>query len=77
MSSPVRGGRSLRNGGLPPPSQVSYAPEGAVLGWRRDPTAYAVGYALPPASGLAKPSLHAIRLCAYGHRAELIDIGVT
>ena len=36
-----------------------------------------VGYTPPPASGLAEPCLHAIRLWAYGHRAELIDIGVT
>ena len=75
MSSPVRGGRSLRNGSLPPPSQISYAPEGAVLGWRRDPTAYAVGYTLPPASGLAKPYLHAIRVrslfCRTGSRRLL------
>ena len=41
-----RGGRSLRDGGLPPPSPVSYGPDGAVLEWRRDPTAYApIGYA--------------------------------
>ena len=61
--SPVRGGRGPQTNGLLPASQVSYAPDGACRVCRGDPTAYAVGYHLPPASGLVAPYLHAIRHC--------------
>ena len=55
-ASPVRGGRSPRDGDLLPSSGVSYAPEGAARGWHRHPTAYAVGYA----SSARKRAEHAL-----------------
>jgi len=59
--SPVRGGRSPRTGDVPPPSQVSYAPDGARRDPRSDPTAHAVGYASFARERAGRPYLHAIR----------------